>query len=129
MYKKVRHQERPFVLHIFIGMAPDQIAKKLNKEKNGRISFEPDYFTLPDDTVGEAVDLEEFKHGHFAIIFRSTDVSPEDIAHEAVHVTARHFRYIGQPLDINSEESYAYMIGWITGIIYNMIYELPARGT
>jgi hypothetical protein len=120
MYKKVRHQERPFVLHICIGMTPDAIAKRLNTTK---LYYEADYFTLDENAIGEAYDLHDTRPGHFVIIFRDDTIHTNDIAHEAVHVAVRHFRYIGQPLDINSEESYAYMIGWITGIIYDMIYE------
>jgi len=124
MYKVVRHQERPFVLHICIGMTPEAIATKLS---TGKVKFEPDYFILDSSAVGEAYDLEDTRPGHFAIIFLNDNIDISTMAHEATHVAIQHFRYIRQPLDINSEESYAYMIGWITGIIYNMIYEHPAR--
>lgn len=120
MYKKIRHQERPFVLHVCIGMTSEAIAKRLSSTKH---KFPSDYFVLDKNAIGEMYDLEDTRPGHFAIIFNTNDITVTDIAHEAVHVAARHFRYIVQPLTIESEESYAYMIGWITGIIYNMIYE------
>ena len=120
MYKKIRHQERPFVLHVCIGMTSEAISKKLSTAK---VKYESDYFVLDQNAIGEAYDLEDTRPGHFCIIFNNTDITVVDIAHEAVHCTARHFRYIGQSLTIESEESYAYMTGWITGIIYDMIYE------
>lgn len=121
MYKKVTHQERPFIVHICIGMTPASIARKLSTSK---VKFQSDYFQMHDNNVCEVYDLEEFRPGHFCMVFRNTKISVGDIAHEATHCTAQHFRYIGQPLSIESEESYAYMTGWITQIIYNMIYEL-----
>lgn len=120
MYKKLSLQERPFVLHVCIGMASDAIARKLSTAK---VQFQPDYFVMHDNAIGEAYDLEDNRAGHFAIIFNTSDITVSDISHEAVHVVAQHFRYIGQPLDKSSEESYAYMVGWITQTIYNMIYE------
>lgn len=119
MYKKLRHPERPFVLHIFIGCDPPGIARKLNLHKKKKSKIPPDYFIQDENDTAITHDLVDYLPGHFAIILYP-GYTAEDIAHEAVHATARHFRYIGQPLTIDSEESYAYMVGWITKVITNL---------
>lgn len=120
MYKKIRHPERPLVLHIFIGCESKAIAQKLNRIKGNRVYFPADFFVMGDDTLAFTFDMEEGLSGHLAVVFRDNP-SIGTICHEAVHCVSRHFRYIGQPLDINSEESYAYMVEWITGIVHKMV--------
>lgn len=82
--------------------------------------FPSDFFVMDEKTEAATFDLEEALNGHLAIVFRK-DVNVESIAHEAMHCASMHFRYIGQQLDVNSEESYAYMVGWITGIVHKMV--------
>lgn len=120
MYKKIRHPERPLVLHIFIGCEPKAISQKLNRIKGNKVYFPSDFFVMSEETDAFTFDMGEGLSGHLAIVFRN-NTSVESISHEAMHCVAHHFRYIGQPLDINSEESYAYMVGWITGIVHKMV--------
>lgn len=121
MYKKIQHPERPFVLHIFIGCDPKYIARKLNKEIDREYYYPVEAFATDNDVVATTYDMGGEAAGHIALAIHSPDIPIEFIAHEATHCTSIHFRYIGQMLDSNSEESYAYMVGWITGIVHKMI--------
>lgn len=123
-YKKFRHTERPFVLHVFIGGEPVQIAEKMNKVKSR--SKQRDYYFADDhfelDPLNEAAmfDLAEVLPGQYCLIFRD-NVTPGQISHELVHVISHHFRYIGTPLTLETEESYAYMMSWLTDEIHKLL--------
>jgi len=124
MYKKLRHTERPFVVHLFIGVSHLEIPKKLNRIKSKLAYFEPDYFQLDINTTGACTfDLEETLPGHFCLYF---PIKPDagTIAHEVFHAVVRHFRYIGVDLTESNEETYAYSIDWIVTEIHKMIKKL-----
>lgn len=121
MYAKIKHPERPFVLHIFVGVKPEDISKKLNRQKGRTMYFPSDYFDQENNN-DEALthDLEDVLSGHFCIQFNSfPDIGT--IAHEVFHVVAKHMRYVSLPLTESSEESYAYMFSWLVNEINNKI--------
>lgn len=115
-YKVYRHPERPFVLHICIGHDSAFLEKKFNRRKHKLLSVEKNFFVEEDSIEMVTYDMADYVHGHFVIKVRDMNFKFEDIAHEAMHCTAMHFRYIGSKLDESSEESYAYMLGWIVGL-------------
>ena len=116
-YKRFSHKERPFVLHDFVDYAPSDIADKMNKVKSGSrvkgIVFEPDHFELSDSDEACTFEVDEVLPGHYCLVLRHPPVKVGTIAHELIHIIARHFRYIGTPLTIDTEESYAYMMSWL----------------
>lgn len=116
IYKKIELTERPFVLHIFMGQDHEAITKKLNRRKNKLKPIQSDFFKQDSNNDAVLFDITDHLPGHFVMVFYHLP-PPSTIAHEAFHCTAQHFRYIGQPLDENSEESYAYMIDWLTSTI------------
>lgn len=80
---------------------------------------------LPPESHNE---IDEFLNGEFngrARIFRTgqtviqiNKLSPDVVAHEIFHATSFIFEHIGMPHDSNSEEAYAYFIGFITREFY-----------
>lgn len=44
-----------------------------------------------------------------------------DIAHEAVHMANQLYNHIGQEIDTENDEDYAYLVGWIVNQIYEKI--------
>jgi hypothetical protein len=116
-YKRFSHKERPFVLHVFVDYAPSDIADKMNKVKSSSrvkgIVFEPDHFELSDSDEACTFEVDEVLPGHYCLVLRHPPVKVGTIAHELIHIIARHFRYIGTPLTIDTEESYAYMMSWL----------------
>jgi hypothetical protein len=116
-YKRFSHKERPFVLHVFVDYAPSDIAEKMNKVKSSSrvkgIVFEPDHFELSDSDEACTFEVDEVLPGHYCLVLRHPPVKVGTIAHELIHIIARHFRYIGTPLTIDTEESYAYMMSWL----------------
>lgn len=116
-YKRFSHKERPFVLHVFVDYAPSDIADKMNKVKSGSrvkgIVFEPDHFELSHSDEACTFEVDEVLPGHYCLVLRHPPVKVGTIAHELIHIIARHFRYIGTPLTIDTEESYAYMMSWL----------------
>lgn len=57
----------------------------------------------------------------------------EVISHEASHVATRMFEWLGIHLDVNNDEPYAYLIGYISSCIWktvsNIIYKDKKNGT
>ncbi len=112
MYVYIDHPERPFKLHIFIGVEPREISKKLNRNRKKLHTFPKDYFSVHQNDEAMTYNLEDSLPGHFVIQF--TEVPKVGtLAHEVFHVVAQHFRYVNQPLTKSSEESYAYMISYL----------------
>ena len=112
MYVYINHPERPFKLHVFIGVEPKDISRKLNRNRKKLHTFPRDYFSVHENDEAMTYNLEDTLPGHFVIQFVST---PElgTLAHEVFHVVAQHFRYVNMPLTKSSEESYAYMISYL----------------
>ena len=52
------------------------------------------------------------------IRFTGTDIKPGDISHEVVHVANNLYSFIGKDTDVENDEDYAYLVGWITNKIY-----------
>ena len=44
-----------------------------------------------------------------------------DLAHEAVHVALETFRDIDAEVDLNNQEPFAYLVGWVTKQLYNAL--------
>ena len=116
LYKRIQHPERPFIVHIVMGVEPKKLAYKLNRNKTKLKSIPSDYFDQDANNEATVHDLVDYLPAHYVMIFHS---APQfnAIAHESFHCVARHFRYIGQDLDESSEESYAYMLDWLTSVI------------
>lgn len=127
MYAKIRHPERPFVLHVFCKVDPREMSKKLNRIKSKNFYFPADFFDV-EDKNDEALthDLSETIPAHFCLQFPSyPDVGT--IAHEVFHVVAMHMRYVNIPLQESSEETYAYMFSWLVGEVYKKIENAKKR--
>ena len=112
MYLKLKHPERPFVLHVFVSEPSAAISRRLNRYKTKRSSFESDYFDLQINEDACVFDLEDTLPAHYVMIFPKKPFIG-DIVHESFHAVAKHFHYIGTPLSIQTEEQYAYFISWI----------------
>lgn len=120
MYAKIRHPERPFVLHVFCGVEPSDISKKLNRIKKKEFYFTQDYFEIDRNDEAVTHDLSEVIHGHFCIQFHEVP-NVGTIAHEIFHVVAKHMRYVNIPLDESSEETFAYMFSWLVGEVHKKL--------
>ena len=128
LYKRIHHPERPFIVHIVMGVESKKLAYKLNRNKTKIKSIPSDYFDQDANNEATVHDMVDFLPAHYVMIFH---IAPpvNIIAHESFHCVAQHFRYIGQPLDENSEESYAYMLDWLTSVIIKTlsIYDRSAK--
>lgn len=109
----------PFTLHIFVNAKPLDIVKKLNKSRNKNQRFKVDDFEISDSAVASSYELEYNLPGHWLIVFRATDLNT--IAHEVFHVVMWHNKYIGQRFNSSSEESYAYLFGYLIQEIYEFV--------
>jgi hypothetical protein len=98
-------------LHIFIDATARDMVNKLNRVKNKIERFEAKDYELNDLAVASSFDLEYSLPGHYAINFKHTDLNT--IAHEVFHVVMWHNKYIGQKFSNTSEESYAYLFGFL----------------
>lgn len=110
-YKRIVLKDRPFTLHVFHGYRPTEIALKLNAvNKSGR-KFKASEFKMHKHSDAETHYLAPDMPSHYAIILGKVDI--ETIAHEVFHVVMEHHRYIGVTLDVSSEESFAYLFGYL----------------
>lgn len=112
MYVYINHPERPFKLHVFIGVNPKEISKRLNRNRKKLHPFGKDYFSVHENDEAMSYNLEDVLPGHFVIQFTEFP-GMGTLAHEVFHVVAQHFRYVNMPLTKSSEESYAYMISYL----------------
>ncbi len=64
---------------------------------------------------------------NFTIVFREGAISPGSIAHEAFHLTGKIMSHIDVEYSKNSEEAYAYLIGFIVDGISQIVLEHPER--
>lgn len=110
-YKKIALQDRPFVLHVFHKAKANEVAVKLNRNKNKTVKFKAEDFELDDFTDAQTHFLDYSLPGNYVIIFIKMDI--ETIAHEVWHVVMDHANYIGIKHDKNSEESFAYLFGFL----------------
>lgn len=119
---KIKHPERPFVLHIFWDATPKDISKKLNRIKSKKLVFPSDYFN-PTNVNDEAYthDLEDVLPGHFCLQFNHKP-SIATLVHEIFHVVAQHMRYVSIELSRETEESYAYMFSWLVDAINKKMF-------
>lgn len=111
-------KDRPFVVHVFVKATAFEVATKLNRIKNKSEKFNPSEFTMDCDTDAQTCYLEHNLPGHYGIMF--TKLSIEAIAHEVWHVVMDHGRYIGLKHDQSSEESFAYLFGYLIKEIYEL---------
>lgn len=115
MYIKFRHQERPFVLHVFIEELPDL------KSKHKKFTAEAQQeITIDKSEEAKAFDITDTLPGHYIVWLRHkpTNTKLSTLVHELLHVVFWHFRYIGQSLSEDSEESYTYMLEYLINKIF-----------
>ena len=118
-YHKIVLKHLPFTLHIFVKATPMAIARKLNGIKLKSTKFEKSDFEMSASSVASTYDLEYSLPGHYLIHFHHTDLNT--IAHEVFHVVMWHNKYIGQKFNNGSEESYAYLFGYLISEIDEFI--------
>ena len=116
IYKKIALKDRPFVVHVFVKATAKEVATKLNRIKKKSEKFDPSEFTMDHDTDAQTCYLSHSMPGHYAIMFSKLHI--ESIAHEVWHVVMDHARYIGLKHDDSSEESFAYLFGYLIKEIY-----------
>lgn len=106
-------------MHIFVNASGKAIASKLNRIKFKSQRFEKDDFELSPSSAAITHDLEYSLPGHYLIQFNHTDLNT--IAHEVFHVVMWHNKYIGQKFNNGSEESYAYLFGYLISEIHEFV--------
>lgn len=116
IYKKIALKDRPFVVHVFVKATAFEVATKLNRIRNKAERFNPSEFTMDPDTDAQTCYLGHSLPGQYAVMFSKLHI--ESIAHEVWHVVMDHARYIGLKHDQSSEESFAYLFGYLIKEIY-----------
>ena len=110
-YKRIILKDRPFRLHVFHGYRPGEIATKLNSINKSGNKFKALAFKPDRNSDAETHYLAPDMPGHYVINLIKVDI--EVIAHEVFHVVMEHHRYIGVTPDVSSEESFAYLFGYL----------------
>ena len=116
-YKKIILKDRPFVLHVFYKASTREVTTKLNRIRKKSVKFDLLEFTMDHDTDAQTCYLGHSLPGNYAIMLRRSDI--ESIAHEVWHVVMDHGRYIGLEHNEASEESYAYLFGYLIKQIHD----------
>jgi len=57
------------------------------------------------------------------VVFKIKDLTHVNIAHEAFHATVAILNGVGNKYSDKGEEAYAYLNGWVGGVIYRKIKE------
>lgn len=50
-----------------------------------------------------------------------SSASPEMIAHECVHAANMIFEHVGAKIDLDNDEPYAYLVGWLVKQVHNSL--------
>ena len=126
MHILIAHPERPFKLHVCVGVDPNVISRKLNRIRKKLYSFSKDYFDMHEHDEALTYDLVFSLPGHFVLQFRDyPDIGT--LSHEVFHVVAMHMRYVNVPLTKASEEGYAYMFSFLMQKITDEITKHKAK--
>lgn len=62
-------------------------------------------------------DMENNRNGIMIRVRKKSDLTAEVCAHEAVHAGAEIMRYVGGRVDVDNQEPFAYLVGWIADCI------------
>lgn len=120
--KPTLHQFHPGIYPRYLWIADKSSKSVINSNFSGRI--------------GEALDLSDEEGNEYACrLFRVTHndtskygfllhvkkaLTTQYISHEAVHIALEYFRDIGAYVDIDNQEPFAYLVGWIADCIYQV---------
>ncbi len=111
----------PFQLMVSMGETDEDLHKKLNRYNLDETDIENTLFPSA-ATAGRFV---QFSCGAYLIRKRVIPSTPKDfgnLQHEIFHVVATLMERIGQKLIVQtSDESYAYLVGFITEKIYSKL--------
>lgn len=118
IYKKIALKDRPLVVHIFVKATAKEVSTRLNRIRNKSGKFNPSEFTMAHDTDAQTCYLEHNLPGSYVIMFSKLTI--DAIAHEVWHVVMDHARYIGLKHDESSEESFAYLFGYLIKEIHDL---------
>lgn len=95
----------PYKVWIAVGLSDDEAKEKFSVSK----------FDIR--TRGQVDEVYEYKgaYARGAIIRYNTpsDIDFCTVAHEVAHVAIRLFKYIGSPINCDSQEPFAYLCGWV----------------
>lgn len=105
------------MLHVFYKASAREVTTKLNRIRRKSVKFDLLEFTMDHDTDAQTCYLGHSLPGNYAIMLRRSDI--ESIAHEVWHVVMDHGRYIGLEHNEASEESYAYLFGYLIKQIHD----------
>ena len=111
-------KDRPLVVHIFVKATAKEVSTRLNRIRNKSGKFNPSEFTMAHDTDAQTCYLEHNLPGSYVIMFSKLTI--DAIAHEVWHVVMDHARYIGLKHDESSEESFAYLFGYLIKEIHDL---------
>ena len=115
---KIMKHEVPLYFGTFNIVITDVFQQALDKLKFKFDGFDPDKYGA---FAHDCFDKEGYANYY---IFIKPDVSEKLVAHEAVHISNYIFRDKGIELDLNNDEPYAYLIGWIVGIIHKELNKI-----
>lgn len=67
--------------------------------------------------------------GGFLVRYESVDViNAIQITHESVHVASDIYKYVGATHDLDNQEPFAYLCGWVAGCIEEVKQKLTENG-
>ncbi|HSE99836.1 MAG TPA: hypothetical protein VLA48_02980 [Nitrososphaeraceae archaeon] len=66
----------------------------------------------------DAVTIDD---GDNIVVVFNSKVDASTIAHESTHVCTYTFQKIGAEIDVDNDETFAYLIGWVVGQIHKII--------
>lgn len=126
-----KHTKIPNIIDIYIpllktgfmvtyGLTGEEVVKML--KSTGRLSKVPEKFVegmkkyVPGPERARVTDWQSYTEGIFCILAKTSAV--DTIPHESLHVTKFMLEWINTPLSDDTEEIYAYTLGYVVKSIY-----------
>ena len=82
--------------------------------KEGISDFEEDIEEMETDTCGETIVVDNGSESGVLIRFENVEYMTEmNITHESVHAAIYIFDYINADVDVEHQEPFAYLAGWV----------------
>lgn len=112
------HQFDPLIYPRKIWITYDATAKELNEmfpdgDGEGKRFTDNDFESSYAITYSVGVKEPE-SQGGFLLRFQDKEsMTPWNIAHECIHAAAGIFRYIGASVNVDDDETFAYLVSWM----------------
>lgn len=83
--------------------------------------FFSDMDDMDDDAIATTYSVCKASSKELGVLIRfrnRLDITPSVVAHESTHAAMKIYEYVGAEVDMDNQEPFAYLVGWIADCIW-----------